>query len=175
MYAFDIVCNDLPLFSVSLSSYRFRSRALVSTLLLYWNTIYRRHCKINWLELCEPNWFHRTAGLTDKMSQCRSTDGTSTKPSTGNSGFMTGKGMLCTTWMLKPLSCEVSISKLLSGRKYMTSGILDSISGELYGVLNLFKHALSSLPGKQHSRNEYTVSAITSKSNHYAKLAPLLY
>lgn len=108
------------------------------------------------------------------MSQCRSTDGTSTKPSIGNRGFMTGKGMLCTTCMLKPLSREVSISKLLSGRKYMTSGILDSISGELYGVLNLFKHALSSLPGKQHSRNEYTVSAITSKSNDYAKLAPLL-
>lgn len=174
MYAFDIVCNDLPLFSVSFSSYRFRSSAVVSTLLLYWNTTYRRHCKRNWLELCEPNWFHRTAGLTDKMSQCRSTDGTSTKPSVGTGRFMTGKGMLCTTWMLKPLSCKVSISKLLPARKDMTSGILDIISAELCGVLNVFKCDLSSLPEKWHSRNEHTVSAITTKSNDYAKLAPLL-
>lgn len=157
MYAFDIVCNDIPLFSVSLSSYRFRSRTVVSTLLLYWNTTYRRHCKRNWLELCEPNWFHRTAGLTDKMSQWRSTDGTSTKPSIGTSRFMTGKGILCTTWMLKPLSWKVSISKPLSARKYMTNGILDSISAELCGVLNVFKHDLSSLLGKPHSRNEYTL------------------
>lgn len=144
MYAFDIVRNDLPLFSVSPSSYRFRSRAVVSTLLLNWNSTYRRHCKRNWLELCEPNWFHRTA-VTDKMSQCRSTDGTSTKPSIGTGRFMTGKGMLCTTWMLKTLSGKVSISKLLSARKYMTSSIFDIISAELYGVPNVFKHDLSSL------------------------------
>lgn len=76
------------------------------------------------------------------MSQCRNTDGTSTKPSLGTSRFLTGKGMLRTIWMLKSLSCKVSTSKVLSARKYMTSGILDSIYVELYGVLNVFKHMI---------------------------------
>lgn len=76
------------------------------------------------------------------MSQCRNTDGTSTKPSIGTCRFLTGKGMLCTNWMLKPLSCEVSTSKFLSARKYVTSGIPDSIYVELCGVLNVFKHMI---------------------------------
>lgn len=78
MYASDTVCNDLPLFFLCLSLLTGSGQEL-------WLVTYScietlptvRYCKRNWLELCEPNWLHRTAGLSGKMSQCRSTDGIS--------------------------------------------------------------------------------------------------